>query len=202
MRNINKQFGDHRVLDQFWLTVDDNELLCIQGPTGSGKSTLLRIIAGLERPDEGEVFIGDEVVFSETEWVHPAKRGVSMVFQERALWPHLTVEKHLKLVANGRSCEPILARCKLESLRKQRVAKLSGGQQQQVAIARALMVDTPVLLLDEPLNHLDDSLRHCFMELLRAEHAAGKTIILTTHRGEEAKALATRITHMDAGNPS
>ena len=202
-QTIVKAFGGDTVVDRLSLEVSGGEILCIRGATGSGKTTLLRIIAGLEQPDDGNVVIDGRELAANTP---PAERNIAMVFQNRALWPHMTVARHLDLVlrslirdraARQDRVDATLERCKLTALAKEKVDRLSGGQQQQVAIARALAVDAPILLLDEPLNHLDDDLRIHFMGVFLEEKRAGKAILLTTHRAEEADALADRTMTMD-----
>jgi iron(III) transport system ATP-binding protein len=195
------------------LEVADEEFLVLLGPSGSGKTTLLRCVAGLERPDAGEIALGGETVFSAERglFTPPEHRRLGMVFQSYAVWPHLTVRQNVALpLTRGANRIPrseldariagVLSAVQLEALADRPTTMLSGGQQQRVALARAMAIEPRALLMDEPLSNLDARLR----EEIRAEikatvKAIGVTVLYVTHDQAEAMALADRIAVMDAG---
>lgn len=190
-----------------WLDVRAGELLAILGPSGCGKTTTLRLIAGLERPDTGAIEIGGRVVAGGGRFVPPEERGVGLVFQDYALFPHLTVEENIAFGLRGfarqeraRRVQELLALTGLEAFRTRYPHQLSGGQQQRVAIARALAPHPAVLLLDEPFANLDAELRlRMREELRRLLRDVGVTVILVTHDRDEALALADRVAVMLEG---
>jgi iron(III) transport system ATP-binding protein len=201
-------------LDSVDLEVQDGEFFVMLGPSGSGKTTLLRSVAGLERPDEGEIHLGDRAVFSSANRVEvpPESRGLGMVFQSYAIWPHMTVFQNVALpLREGKFRIPkreiaervnnALVLVGLEGMEARPAPLLSGGQQQRVALARALAVEPSVMLMDEPLSNLDARLR----EEVRGEIKAlttkiGVTTLYVTHDQEEAMELADRIAVMDQGH--
>jgi iron(III) transport system ATP-binding protein len=190
-----------------WLDVRAGELLAILGPSGCGKTTTLRLIAGLERPDTGAIEIDGRVVAGGGRFVPPEERGVGLVFQDYALFPHLTVEENIAFGLRGfarqeraRRVQELLALTGLEAFRTRYPHQLSGGQQQRVAIARALAPHPAVLLLDEPFANLDAELRlRMREELRRLLRDVGVTVILVTHDRDEALALADRVAVMLEG---
>jgi len=203
---VSKTFGLTRALDGVSLEIAPGELFAVLGPSGSGKTTLLRAIAGFERPDEGEVRVGERLLAGPGVWVPPERRRIGMVFQDYALFPHLTVAANVRFGlrragpwprwrrdAGGR------ARAGLELVGLQHKAErypheLSGGERQRVALARALAPQPEVVLLDEPFSSLDASLRSALrreVELILRE--AGATALLVTHDQEEALSLADRL---------
>jgi iron(III) transport system ATP-binding protein len=152
--------------------VEKGEVFVLLGPSGSGKTTLLRCVAGLERPDEGELWLGDKLVFSKSKQtvIPPEKRNIGMVFQSYAIWPHLTVAQNIGLpLSKGRVNLPkhdvaervrnALGMVGLEGMESRPAPLLSGGQQQRVALARAMTIEPEVMLMDEPLSNLDARLR-------------------------------------------
>src|SRR5262245_59748964 len=162
---IQKHFGAVEVLHDVDLDVAPGTVVALLGPSGCGKTTLLRILAGLERPDAGEVRLGDRVMTGPGAWVPPEKRRVGMVFQDWALFPHMTVERNVGYGIGRRDPDrrsrvaQALALVGLQGLGDRRPGTLSGGQQQRVALARALAPRPTVLLLDEPFSNLDTTLR-------------------------------------------
>ena len=162
--NIVKTFGQTRAIDTLNLVVEDGELLTLLGPSGCGKTTTLRAVAGFVTPDSGDIFIGERRIST----LAPEKRGIGLVFQNYALWPHMTVFQNLafglklkkmtKLQIEEKVAEG-LAIVKLEEHGDRYPRQLSGGQQQRVALARALVLEPDILLLDEPLSNLDALLR-------------------------------------------
>ncbi len=202
--NLSKTYATPAVQDVS-LTLHSGETLALLGPSGCGKSTLLRMIAGLERPDTGRVYMaGQDVTMSP-----PERRNLSMVFQDYALFPHLNVADNVaygprmrgvsRQTARATALEA-LARVGLEDLEGRRIHELSGGQQQRVALARALAPSPALLLLDEPLSNLDEQLRTSLRQdlgRLFAETQAG--VLLVTHDQREALSLAGRVALMRAG---
>ncbi len=207
--NVTKRFGKVVAVDHISFEVRDREFFALLGPSGCGKTTTLRLIAGLEIPDEGEIYIDDVLV----NYVHPKDRDVAMVFQNYALYPHMTVFENIAFPLMVRKKELGLTR---EDIRKRviEVAKLlgieellnryphqlSGGQQQRVALARALVRRPRVWLLDEPLSNLDAKLRmQMRAELKKLQKSLGITTIYVTHDQVEAMSMADRIAVMNEG---
>jgi ABC-type sugar transport system ATPase subunit len=189
LKGITKTFGDRTVLDSVDLQVGDQELFALLGPSGSGKSTLLGIIAGLIRPDSGDVLFDGK---SAPE--RPGHRKVGMVFQELALWPHMSVVKHLRFVAPETDPEELLRSLEIDHLLQARPGTLSGGEAQRLAIARALITSPEIFLLDEPLGPLDRRLKNRMLDLILAMHRRFKTTTLTvTHDYMEAFRIADRV---------
>jgi iron(III) transport system ATP-binding protein len=201
---VSKQFGDVCAVDDAQLCVERGEFVALLGPSGCGKTTLLRLIAGFETPDAGEIRVADRTVADGRTWVAPERRRVGMVFQDYALFPHLTVAENVGfgLGRKERATRvPImLALVDLCGLGGRYPHELSGGQQQRVALARALAPGPELVLLDEPWSNIDPHLR----TLLRDEvaHILRKvdvTVVLVTHDREEAFSLADRIALMRDG---
>ena len=196
--------GPHGVkaLSDVSITAVDGEFLVLLGPSGSGKTTLLRAIAGLESLDAGDIFIGGRCVTR----VDPGARNIGMVFQDYALYPHMTVRGNiaynmrLRGVAQAemqRRTNEVAAMLRLESLLDRRPAELSGGQRQRVALGRAITRDSAVLLMDEPLSNLDAQIReHVRVELRELQRRIGVTTIYVTHDQVEAMVIADRIAVM------
>jgi len=195
------------------LEVDEGEFFVFLGSSGSGKSTLIRCIAGLEEPDEGEIWLGEEIIFSKPKNIclDPADRSVGMVFQSYAIWPHLTVMDNIVLpLVTGRKrlskgqalvrARETLQLVEMDDLADRPASLLSGGQQQRVAVARALAIDPKVLLMDEPLSNLDARLREQVRhEISRLARRTGKTVLYVTHDQVEAMAVANRIATLSSG---
>jgi sulfate transport system ATP-binding protein len=204
-RNVSKLFGDFVALDDVSLSVESGSLTALLGPSGSGKSTLLRVIAGLEVPDAGDVFISG----TEATAIAPQKRGVGFVFQHYAPFKHMTVWDNVAfgLTIRRRPQEEVQARVEqllelvqLTGLGKRYPAQLSGGQRQRMALARALAPEPEVLLLDEPFGALDARVRKELREwLLRLHDEMHVTTIFVTHDQEEALELADSIAVMNKG---
>ncbi len=204
IRGLKKHFddGDVRAVDGVDIATDEGEYLVLLGPSGCGKTTLLRTIAGLEEPTEGEVLIGGNVVNG----LPPRARGIAMVFQSYALYPHKTVFENIVFPLKPAKIEPDERRTKAEwaagllgigHLMDRKPRHLSGGERQRVALARAIVRDPSVFLLDEPLSNLDAKLRASARdELKRFQERLGTTTIYVTHDQVEAMGLGDRIVVM------
>jgi iron(III) transport system ATP-binding protein len=204
IEGVEKRFGACRALDGATLDVLRGETVAVLGPSGCGKTTLLRTIAGFERPDRGSVSVDGREVAGAGVFVPPERRRIGMVFQDYALFPHLTVAENvgfgLPRRERARRSAELLSLVGLDGLGGRYSHELSGGQQQRVALARALAPTPEIVLLDEPWSNVDPQLR----EELRAEvtgilQPLGVTTVLVTHDREEAFALADRIALMHSG---
>jgi iron(III) transport system ATP-binding protein len=204
---LSKRFGDHPVLDHVDLHVARGEVVAVVGPSGCGKTTLLRILAGLERPDAGEVHIDGTRVASADTHTPPEARQVGLVFQDFALFPHLRVDaniafglKHLPRAERDARVTQALRRLDLAKLGSRHTHELSGGQQQRVALARAIAREPRVLLMDEPFSSLDMALRRRLRVELRETLAdIGIATVFVTHDQHEALSLADRVAVMAKG---
>ncbi len=207
VRGLSKSFGAIEAVRDLNLEIERGELMAVLGPSGCGKTTLLRVIAGFEQPDAGCVVVSDEVVAGPGRTVPPEKRRVGMVFQDYALFPHLSVERNVSFGLSNRPREErdTLTQRTLELVGLQHKARtgvheLSGGERQRVALARALAPGPELVLLDEPFSSLDASLRGGLrreVELILRDAEA--TALLVTHDQEEALSLADRVAVMRDG---
>jgi iron(III) transport system ATP-binding protein len=207
--------GEKRAVDGVSIEVAAGEVFTLLGPSGCGKTTTLRCIAGLERPDEGEIALAGRVVFSTARGLSvPAhERGLGVVFQSYAIWPHMSVYENVAFplsaaprrrrparAAIRERVERLLSSVRLLALAERPATDLSGGEQQRLALARALVTEPPLLLLDEPLSSLDFGLRRELRgELQRIQSELGVAFLYVTHDQEEALAVSTRIAVMRAG---
>lgn len=210
VREATKRRGSRVVLDRVSLTVQAGEAVAILGPSGSGKTTLLRLVAGLDRPDEGEVWLDARCVSGPGRIdVPPNGRSLGFVFQDLALWPHMTIGQHLEFVlkanrlpAAERSvrARDALVRARIEPLGDRYPHQLSGGEQQRAALARAIVTRPRLLLLDEPLSNLDPGLRlELRQELTRIRRELSLTLLHVTHDRDEAADVADRVVVMRSG---
>jgi multiple sugar transport system ATP-binding protein len=207
LANISKRFDGIQASDKVSLTIPDGAFVVLLGPTGAGKTTLLRLIAGLERPDNGDIRIGGRSVASET----PAQRDVAMVFQQYSLYPHLTVRENLAFplkspVLNWPAAEiekkvnEVASVLRIAHKLDNKATQLSGGEMQRVSIGRALVRNPAIYLMDEPLSSLDAKLRADLrIELKRIHHDLGATLLYVTHDQIEAMTMATHIGVLDHG---
>ena len=204
--NVHKSFGKNKIIADFYLEGKDDEFLVLVGPSGCGKSTLLRMIAGLEKIDEGEIYINDQLINN----LHPSKRFTAMVFQSYALYPHMNVYENMsfRLKIEKKSKEEIETKVmqaakilKIEELLERKPKQLSGGQRQRVAIGRAITRNPKIFLFDEPLSNLDAALRAEMRVEISKLHKQIKTnMIYVTHDQVEAMTLADRIVILNHGN--
>lgn len=193
------------LIEDFSLSLEKNKLLAIVGSSGCGKSTLLRIIAGLEESDKGSIIIDNNTVFSKNIFVEPEKRNVGMVFQDYALFPHMSVYKNIKYAVHRLSKKErkekvfeVIEMVGLKDHYNKYPYELSGGQQQRVALARSIAQMPSLLLLDEPFSNLDADLKNKIREDVKnIIDTAGITSILVTHDIEDAKYLADNILNME-----
>ena len=204
---VSKSYGDVPAACDLHLSVLPGEMVTLIGPSGCGKSTALRLVAGLERPDAGRVLVAGEEVAGPGRFVNPEKRRVGLVFQDHALFPHLTVQKNVEFGLHGqpraqraaRAAE-VLALVRLGHLAGRYPHELSGGEQQRVALARALAPRPAVVLLDEPFSSLDENLRaQVRAELVGVLRETGTTAIFVTHDQTEALSIGDRVVVMQAG---
>jgi iron(III) transport system ATP-binding protein len=210
---LDERGGAIRAAHDVSFEVPPGKLFTLLGPSGCGKTTTLRSIAGLERPRSGEISVGGELIYSSQKkvFIPPNRRGLGMVFQSYAIWPHMTVFENaafpLQVSKKRASRKDIEARVlrvlkvvALEDMAEREATKLSGGQQQRLALARALVMEPPLLLLDEPLSNLDAKLRERMrFELKRLQRELGITTVYVTHDQSEALALSHSIAVMNQG---
>ncbi|WP_320676806.1 ABC transporter ATP-binding protein [Prochlorococcus sp. MIT 1300] len=206
LKNLGRKVGSSWILKDINLQIDNGECVALLGPSGCGKSSTLRLIAGLDKPDRGQIFLdGNEITK-----ISPVERRIGMVFQSYALYPHLTIASNLSLGLRVRGLSSaqqrqrvstVLQLMRLEGLANRKPAQLSGGQRQRVALARALLRDPRVYLLDEPMSNLDAQLREDLRpELRNLILSEGKQPVLyVTHDQQEAMAMSNRIAVLNEG---
>ena len=203
---VQKHFADVRAVDGVTLDVAEGQICALLGPSGCGKTTMLRLLAGFERPDSGCLIVGDEIVAGGKTFVAPERRRVGMVFQDYALFPHMTVFRNVSYALGRRTqgtderVQEVLELVGLGALGARHPHELSGGQQQRVALARALAGSPKLVLLDEPFSGLDAGLRARVRQEVRSILiAAGVTALFVTHDQEEALSLADTVAVMRDG---
>lgn len=211
LENVTKKFDKFVAVDNLSMEIEDRGFITFLGPSGCGKTTTLRMIAGLETPTSGRIVIGDQVVFDSSNGINvrPGKRDIGFLFQNYALWPHMTVYQNIAFGLENlkwkkdkirERVNEMLALLKIEQFEKRYPSELSGGQQQRVAIARTLAPSPKVLFMDEPLSNLDAKLRLEMRTELKRLHAnTDSTFVYVTHDQLEAMTLATRVCLMNAG---
>ena len=209
IKGVTKSFGKVTVLQEFNQKFEDGEFITLLGPSGCGKTTMLRLIAGFEKPSSGEIYIGDKLVSSENEFLPPEKRGIGMVFQSYAVWPHMNVFDNIayplkiqKIAKNEieERVSQVLKIVHLEQYKDRFPSELSGGQQQRVALGRALVAQPEILLLDEPLSNLDAKLREEMRyEIKEITKKLKITVIYVTHDQIEAMTMSDRIVLINKG---
>jgi multiple sugar transport system ATP-binding protein len=205
LKNVTKHFGDVVAINKLNLEAKDKEFLVLLGPSGCGKTTALRCIAGLETPEEGDIYIGERLVND----LDPKDRDVAMVFQSYALYPHMTVFNNMAFPLENmkapkdeirRKVQQVAKLLKIEALLDRKPRQLSGGQQQRVALGRAVVRDPHVFLMDEPLSNLDAKLRvYMRAELKKLQKELGVTTIYVTHDQVEAMTMGDKIAILKDG---
>lgn len=205
METVDTYYGDLRILKSISLSITGGEFTALLGASGCGKTTLLRALAGFVPLRKGRILIGG----SDISDLPPEKRGMAMMFQSYALWPHMNVARNIgyglvlrrhSRKAIKRRVDEVMELVGLEGFNERRVNELSGGQRQRVALARALAINPPILLLDEPLSNLDARIRHNMrLEIRSLQKRLGITTILVTHDQEEALSMADRVIILDQG---
>ena len=203
--------GDVKAIDRVEFQVESGKIFTLLGPSGCGKTTTLRCVAGLEKPDHGDIRLFGDVVHSSTSniFVHPSRRKIGMVFQSYAIWPHMTVFQNVAYPLKGRGLSRTEIRARalealkmvnLEGLEDRSAPKLSGGQQQRVALARAVAAQPRIFLFDEPLSNLDAKLREEMRgQILDLQRKLGVTSLYVTHDQVEALSMSDLIGVMDGG---
>ncbi len=211
INNLTKRFGNVIAVNDVSLTIEPRTFLTLLGPSGCGKTTLLRCISGLEDPDEGEIYIGNQLVFSHVKGISiaPGKRDLGLVFQNYALWPHMNVYKNMTFALEiqklskedmDKRVKESLAEVQMSGYEDRYPREMSGGQQQRIALARMLAYRPSVFLMDEPLSNLDARLRMDMRtELKRLHHISTATTIYVTHDQVEAMTMSTNIAVMKEG---
>ena len=205
LRGLSKDYDDSQAVKALDLEVKDKEFVVLLGPSGCGKTTTLRCIAGLEKPTDGEIYIGDRLVND----LDPKERNIAMVFQSYALYPHMTVYQNMAFpLENAKVAEREIVRrvnhaarlLQIESLLSRKPIQLSGGQRQRVALGRAIVREPQAFLMDEPLSNLDAKLRvHMRAELKKLQKDLGITTIYVTHDQVEAMTMGDRIAILNHG---
>jgi len=210
-KNVSKLFGQVAAVSNLDLVIPENSFVTLLGPSGCGKTTTLRMIAGLESPTAGDIYIGDQMLSSATtgKTIPPEKRGMGLVFQSYALWPHMTIAQniqfgmqmqHIPRAQQKARLNELMNLLHIDGLEDRYPLQLSGGQQQRVALARMLAVSPRVLLLDEPLSNLDARLRmEMRAELKRLHEQFKNTIVYVTHDQMEAMTMASHVAVMLEG---
>ena len=206
IKNLNKSYGNNKVINSFDIEIQDGEFIVLVGPSGCGKSTLLRMISGLETVDEGKIFLDKKLINN----LIPSKRGIAMVFQSYALYPHMNVYENMsfglkmeKLSKNeiDQKVNEAANTLQIKDLLERKPKELSGGQRQRVAIGRAITRNPKLFLFDEPLSNLDAALRsEMRVEISKLHEKMKSNIIYVTHDQVEAMTLADRIVILNNGN--
>lgn len=208
LENISFAYQEKIILKDFSYPFETNKITCLLGGSGSGKTTILRLIAGLETPQNGKILMDEQLLARDNKTlIPPNQRNLGFIFQDLALWPHFTVYKNIALGLSQREetdiegkVSTILTSFGIENTSKKFVHEISGGQQQLVAIARALVLQPKTLLLDEPLNNLDVKLKRDFLQrIIRLKQEHNLTIIYVTHDHKEAFTIADNVVVLNRG---
>ncbi len=210
IENVSKSYNKTPVIKALSLDIEKGERVVFLGPSGCGKTTLLRMIAGFIHPDKGRMIIDNRIVSKDGKCIiGPEKRQVGMVFQDLALWPHMSSYKNLEFglktkkiskMEREKLIDEVLEKTQMVEFKNTYPGELSGGQQQRIALARALVMQPKILLMDEPLSSLDIDLSLIMRkELLRLQEECNITLLYVTHDRDEAFSLATKIVVMEDG---
>ncbi len=210
-KNISFKYGNNQILKDFSLEIESGEILCLVGPSGCGKTTLVRCLLGLNKPETGEIYVGDTCIFSASRRVNMAveRRNIGIVFQDYAVWPHMTVAENVgyslkkRRVPKGEIADRVdnaLAMVNMTEYKNHLPSQLSGGQQQRVAIARALVGNGDIIVMDEPITNLDAKLREQMLaEIREIQRKSGTTVLYITHDQQSALQLCDRMAIMEPG---
>jgi len=208
-RNISFKYGQNQILKDFSLDIESGEIMCLVGPSGCGKTTLVRCLLGLNKPDNGEIYVDDTCIFSATRRVNMAveRRNIGIVFQDYAVWPHMTVSENVGYSLKKRRVpkdemakrvQEALAMVNMTEYANHLPSQLSGGQQQRVAIARALVGNGDIIVMDEPITNLDAKLREQMLaEIREIQRKSGTTVLYITHDQQSALQLCDRMAIME-----
>lgn len=211
IRELTKEFGKVVALNHVNLEIEPGSFLTLLGPSGCGKTTLLRCLAGLEDPDDGEIWIGDKLIYSHARGISipPGNRDLGLVFQNYALWPHMKVDKNITFALEiqkmpkaemAKRVTEVLKEVQMEGYEDRYPREMSGGQQQRIALARMLAYRPKVFLMDEPLSNLDARLRMDMRsEIKRLHHISRATTVYVTHDQVEAMTMSSKIAVMKEG---
>lgn len=206
LKDISFQYDEQPIIHHFSMSIEKGTITAILGQSGRGKSTLLRILSGLERPSEGVMILDQKTIINQNTYVESSKREVSLVFQDYALFPHMTVYQNIAYGIRRsnrkdkhRMISDLLEATQLTAFSKRYPSQLSGGQQQRVALARALAFSPKLLCLDEPFSNLDSDLKADLRVWMKAWFKKqGITVVLVTHDKEDALLMADQIIDLDA----
>ena len=204
---VSKSFSGIKVLSDISFQVNNEEAVALVGPSGSGKTTILRLIAGFEVPDTGKITIGDRIVSWEGHACPPHERGIGMVFQKPALWPHMTLEQNIRFGLKGMSkartierVEELFSLTHLSGMEKRYPHQVSGGEAQRATLARAIAPNPDILFLDEPMIGLDNDLVAEITQLLREIREKTRTIVIyVAHDFNEARAITDHVLFLSQG---
>ena len=208
-KDISFKYGANQILKNFSLDIESGEILCLVGPSGCGKTTLVRCLLGLNKPETGEIYVGDNCIFSASRRVNMPveRRNIGIVFQDYAVWPHLTVSENVgyplkkKRIGKAEIAQRVadtLAMVNMTEYANHLPSQLSGGQQQRVAIARALVTNSDIIVMDEPITNLDAKLREQMLEEIREiQRKSGTTVLYITHDQQSALQLCDRMAVME-----
>ncbi len=208
-KDISFKYGSNQILKNFSLDIESGEILCLVGPSGCGKTTLVRCLLGLNKPETGEIYVGDTCIFSASRRINQPveRRNIGIVFQDYAVWPHLTVSENVgyplkkKRVPKAEIAQRVkdtLAMVNMSEYANHLPSQLSGGQQQRVAIARALVTNSDIIVMDEPITNLDAKLREQMLEEIREiQRKSGTTVLYITHDQQSALQLCDRMAVME-----
>ncbi len=208
-KDISFKYGANQILKNFSLDIESGEILCLVGPSGCGKTTLVRCLLGLNKPETGEIYVGDNCIFSASRRVNMPveRRNIGIVFQDYAVWPHLTVsenvgyplkKKRVNKAEIAQRVKDTLAMVNMSEYANHLPSQLSGGQQQRVAIARALVTNSDIIVMDEPITNLDAKLREQMLEEIREiQRKSGTTVLYITHDQQSALQLCDRMAVME-----
>ncbi len=212
LKNISKSIDGKVILNNISFTLQKGQCLCLFGPSGCGKTTLLKLIAGFVQPDKGEILINKNLVSNNKLTIKPYKRNINMVFQDLALWPHMTVYGNLEFVLNSskknklnkkekkEKIKELLQLINLKNYDKKYPNQLSGGEKQRIAIARSLIIKSDILLLDEPFSNLDQGLKTELLNIIKLKKdKSNLTIVFVTHDLKAAEFLSDKIAFMGTG---